>query len=86
VLTGSADKTAQLWDSDYRDFTDSAGRRIFRNFTSGERTQHGITDKEPTCPQFATVENPITTPFPPTTTPIPTRIIPVWTPIATPTP
>ena len=53
VLTGSQDITARLWDAAYRDFTAYACTRVFRDLMPEERTQFGIADDAPTCPQFA---------------------------------
>jgi WD40 repeat protein/energy-coupling factor transporter ATP-binding protein EcfA2 len=74
-----------FWEIDYNAFINYACTRLDRDLTSQERQQFQIPDPEPTCPQFATTENPITIPFPPTTTPFPVTL-PVWTPIASPTP
>jgi len=53
ILTSGTDGTARLWDTDYRDFVDYACTRIFRDdLDENERIKYGITDTEPTCPQF----------------------------------
>ncbi len=48
--------------------------KLTRDFTDAERTQYGISDHNPTCPQPDGA-------FPPTQTPIPTGTIPIWTPL-----
>ena len=53
ALSGSWDTTLRLWEVGYRDFISYACTRVFRDFTEVERLQFGITDNEPTCPQFA---------------------------------
>ncbi|MEP7288798.1 MAG: TIR domain-containing protein [Chloroflexota bacterium] len=85
ILTTGKDNSAHLWDASYHDFIAYACAHVFRDFTDNERQQFGINDGEPTCPQFATTDFPLTTPMPPTTTPIPNLTIPAWTPIASPT-
>lgn len=55
IVTGSSDGTAIIWETDVKDFIATVCERIatLRDFTDEERTRFGITDKEPTCPQFA---------------------------------
>ena len=50
IVTGSVDKTAKIWDTDYRDTISWACSRLTRDLTPEERTQYLITDQEPTCP------------------------------------
>jgi WD40 repeat protein len=51
IVTASADRTARIWEADYRDFIAYACTRVFRDFTPQERALYGI-DDTPTCPQF----------------------------------
>jgi WD40 repeat protein len=53
ILSASADHTLRLWDVDYQDFIDYACDHVFRDLTITERSEYGITDNDPTCPQFA---------------------------------
>jgi WD40 repeat protein len=53
ILTGSMDRTAQLWYADYRDFVSFACNHLFRDFSNAERSTFSIGDQEPTCSQFA---------------------------------
>ena len=50
VLTSSA-KTALLWNRDYHDTIVLICAHLPRDFTDAERTQYGIRDQAPTCPQ-----------------------------------
>ncbi|MEZ4668769.1 MAG: TIR domain-containing protein [Anaerolineae bacterium] len=54
IVTASGDSTARIWDTDYHDFIAYACTRVFRDLTTEERQQYGITNNQPTCPQFAT--------------------------------
>jgi WD40 repeat protein len=94
IVTASNDGTARLWDADYRDFIAYACGRMANlgdftdyerrgDFAASERQGFGITDTEPTCPQFANADRLLTISIP-TTTPLPITL-PVWTPIASPT-
>ena len=89
VLTASGDGTARIWELDYRVMVARACDRLhsdfYRNKFIDERQLYNITDGEPTCPQFATSDHPVTIPLPPTATPLDVKL-PVWTPIPSPTP
>ena len=83
IVTGSLDGTIRTWITDYNDLLDYACSRIGIDLGPEERTLYGITDDEPTCPQFGVQSLPPV----PTTTPMPTRTPqPQWTSILTPTP
>jgi WD40 repeat protein len=81
IVTTSLDKTIRIWIADTNDLLAYACGRVGQDLTPEQRIQYGITDQEPTCPQFGVYQSlmPITTPMP-THTPMS-----VWTPIATPT-
>ncbi|MBX3084864.1 MAG: TIR domain-containing protein [Anaerolineae bacterium] len=86
VFTGTGKNTAKLWETNYHDFLSYACTQVTRDFTRYERQDYHILDNEPTCPQFATVDNPMNTLMPPTTTAMAaTMVSPIWTPIASPT-
>jgi WD40 repeat protein len=83
IVTGSLDGTIRTWITDYNDLLAYACSRVAADLTPEERTFYGVSDKEPTCPQFGGQSQSLM----PTTTPMPTRTpLPAWTPIATPTP
>jgi WD40 repeat protein len=50
ILTASGDKTARLWHTDYHDAIHHVCGLLSRDLTPEERTQYGITDRQPTCP------------------------------------
>ncbi len=50
VLTGSADGTARLWDTDYHDTIRFACSLLWRDLTNAERAQYNIADSTPSCP------------------------------------
>jgi WD40 repeat protein len=85
VLTGSDDTTTRLWDSDYRNFIAYACTRVSADFSANDRLKFDLHDSEPTCPQFASADQPLQTALPPTTTPLAVTL-PVWTPLPTLTP
>jgi WD40 repeat protein len=83
IVSGSLDKTIRTWITDCNDFLVYACSRVGVDFTPEDRLSYGISDEEPTCPQFGVQSQPLL----PTTTPMPTpTLLPLWTPIATPTP
>jgi WD40 repeat protein len=83
IVTGSLDKTIRTWITDYNDFLAYACTRVGTDFTAQERVLYGISDQDPTCPQFGNQSQPLL----PTTTLIPTRTpLPQWTPMPTATP
>jgi WD40 repeat protein/DNA-binding SARP family transcriptional activator len=51
ILTASDDGTAMLWDVDYHTTAQYLCSRLWRDFTTRERNQFNIQDKEPTCPK-----------------------------------
>ena len=51
TLTASLDNTARLWNTDYHDAIRSLCGQLTRDLTPQERTQYGIADQEPTCPE-----------------------------------
>ncbi len=53
VVSASADKTVLFWDATREGWIAYGCTRVFRDLTDAERVQYGITDSEPTCPQFA---------------------------------
>jgi WD40 repeat protein len=82
IITASQDGTIRTWVTDYNDLIDYACSRIGIDLSQADRTNYGITDQEPTCPQFGSQSIP---PLP-TTTPMPTHELPaIWTPMPTPT-
>jgi WD40 repeat protein len=78
LVIGYEDATVALWHTDVHDFITDACAKVSRDFMLEERTQYGLSDGVPTCPQFG--ENAI---LPLGMTPIPTQPIPVWTPLPT---
>jgi WD40 repeat protein len=82
IVTTSLDKTVRTWITDYNDLLVYACSLVGVDFTQEERVLYGVSDQEPTCPQFGENSQPLM----PTTTPVPTFTpLPPWTPIATPT-
>jgi WD40 repeat protein len=77
IVTTSLDKSVRTWITDYNDLLAYACSRVGRDLTLEERTHFGITDQEPTCPQFGEQSQPLL----PTTTPMPTPTPMLsWTP------
>jgi WD40 repeat protein len=82
IVTTSLDKTVRTWITDYNDLLAYACTLVGVDLTQEERVLYGVSDQEPTCPQFGEHSQPLM----PTTTPVPTFTpLPPWTPIATPT-
>ncbi len=82
IITTSLDKTIRTWITDYNDLLVYACTLVGVDLTPEERTQYGVSDQEPTCPQFGLQSQPLL----PTTTPLPTLTpFSTWTPISTPT-
>jgi WD40 repeat protein len=83
IITGSLDKTIRTWIADYNDLLAYACSRVGSDLSPEERILYGITDQEPTCPQFGVQSQPLM----PTTTPMPPSTpMSQWTPIPTATP
>ena len=51
VVTGSADGTARVWDTDYHDTIRYACSLLSRDFSKEERDQYSIADASSTCSQ-----------------------------------
>jgi WD40 repeat protein len=51
IVTAADDKTARIWDVDYHKTVELACSVLSRDLTSEERTEYGISDSDPTCPQ-----------------------------------
>jgi len=51
VVTGSQDGTVRIWDTDYYDTIAFACSVLWRDLSEQERSQYGITDDTPTCPE-----------------------------------
>jgi WD40 repeat protein len=82
IVTASLDGTLRTWITDYNDLVAYACSRVGTDLTPGERDHYGISDQEPTCPQFGAQSQPLIL----TTTPMSTRTpLAAWTPIPTPT-
>ncbi|MEP7284182.1 MAG: TIR domain-containing protein [Chloroflexota bacterium] len=62
VITGSYDRV-RIWNVDYHDFVAFACSRVTRDFyqtvPKDERKTFGITDQNPTCPQFSNGPKPV---------------------------
>jgi len=83
VLTASDDRTARLWETAMQGLINRACARLFRDLTTNERRQYGLTDTAPTCPHLANGD--AAPPLPTAAlawTPYPISTIPVWTPLA----
>jgi WD40 repeat protein len=82
IVTTSLDKTIRTWIADYNDLLAYACTLVGRDLTPEERVLYGVSEQDPTCPQFGNQSQPLM----PTTTPNPTSTpLSLWTPIATPT-
>jgi WD40 repeat protein len=82
IVTTSLDMTVRTWISDYNDLLAYACTLVGVDLTQEERVLYGVSDQDPTCPQFGEQSQSLL----PTTTPVPTFTpLPPWTPIATPT-
>jgi WD40 repeat protein len=82
IVTTSLDKTVRTWITDYNDLLAYACTLVGRDLSPEERVLYGVSEQDPTCPQFGKQS----TPLMPTTTPVPTATpLSLWTPMATPT-
>ncbi|MBA4385780.1 MAG: hypothetical protein C0410_13670 [Anaerolinea sp.] len=82
IITTSMDKSVRIWITDYNDLLTYVCTLIGSDLTAEERVLYGVSDQDPTCPQFGQQPQAQVPTVTPTLTLMP---LPIWTPIATPT-